>query len=318
MNPYLRLQKLPRPTAFYYAKQVLEGAWPETQAFSSIKPTVSVQILQEWPIGDAPDQFIESVLSHTATGPSKLPPGAVALMGVFLDNELVAQLPATKFLFLGEDLTFYYNWMKTTVNQESDVMLGTRPTTIIKGLPRVNFGMSASTNEDVVHLISPILFQPIIELMGDGELAYDIGNKIGKAYKKWQPPPPTSLEKAAAAISTAIQGRVRGNNHVAVACPRHSYGSPVEKVSVIWGLWIHKGFTNEKVLPLYLTAQHTQWQPTYGSRIFVDSKDAMEEALSHCEEGPPTLTTQLKQTELDLAVKETVEELKLLHRKKLR
>lgn len=298
MNPYLRIQQR-RPSSFYYAHGVLQTKWPEAVQEA---PKVSVRILQEWPFGVAK----EAGLTAEANA-------AVAKVGLYLDEELVATLQMLKLLKIDSDLTFSYHFKKTT-NQDGE--------TILHGIPEATFINQYSLfvwpkwQESLIDW-SYQYWSQTVQLVGDPDLVYNITEAVDTAWEQWQPESPQTLKTASSlgiviAFRDADPVRMPRDSKVHLDCQFASGRETGEKVEVRFALWNLGGFTDEKALPVYVTAHSRRFKNEwiYSPTAYTDAREAIEAAAKECgNTAPPLNTLEWQLMNLQAKVKEVQEKL---------
>ena len=165
MNPYLRVIQPIRPSTFFYAKEMLEGNWPEMEPKSGTRPTPHVELLEEDPIG-----------------PKK--PTAKAIIGLFFDNELTAKAITRKWLLVDNHFFLYgsYSQAGAISPHQHEPPKG--------GEWQWEEGWHWWEHEDTTNEVL--------------DMWTDIGNMLVDEIDAWEPPPPTSIESANQPIRSAL------------------------------------------------------------------------------------------------------------------
>ncbi len=192
MNPYLRVIQPIRPSTFFFAKEILEGTWPEMEPVSSTRPLPHVKLLKEQPI--------EGELPHAIGGEGVLTTSdiltALATIGLFFDNELLAKVQAAKWLMVDNHFFRYGNYREAVI---------TPPGATDAGVPRPKPREPIFKPQWWWEGASPLIWwkeETSVEEAVD--MWIDIENKIVDEINAWEPPPPTSLEQATEPILMAL------------------------------------------------------------------------------------------------------------------
>ncbi len=208
MNPYLRIkQQSIRPTSYLYAEHVLQGRWPEMEPVSSTRAFPRIEILSEKPIGEPKLGF-----AHF--------PAALATMGLFYGDELIAKLYAQKWLMVDNQVFVYTDRPHIgspaaagapNVRYEDNERIIVHPTgtlyVFMDGIgpedPRLERTLFPIDNS------IPGSLQTFMEgrtIPGDQRLADEIREVLNLAYEEWHPAPPTNLTLAKASLLEALTG----------------------------------------------------------------------------------------------------------------
>ncbi len=213
MNPYLRIDQPIRPSAFFYARQILQAKWPEMEPVSSMRPIPRAEVLEAEPIG-----WEGSAGTNLLT--------ALATIGLFFDDELIAKAVAAKWL-MADDHFFRYGSYKEAVERKA-------PET--KREEGKGFRWEGSEGfwwrEDPTDAVL--------------DMWINIEQRIIEAADAWEPPAPTSVESATPVILDALH---RQPSIASFSVPHPSYRS--SGVGITYGIWTDPFPRREPPFPIF-------------------------------------------------------------------
>ena len=214
MNPYLRVIQPIRPSTFFFAKEILEGTWPEMEPESSTRPSPHAELLEEEPIDPEP----KSISERTRASSDILM--ATATIGLFFGDELIAKAVAPKWL-MADNHFFRYGTYKEAV------ILFPSPD---EPRTRVHYRNPGDWWWEGVQSSESFWWKeaPTAEAI---DMWNAIEEEIVDEINAWEPPPPTNMESATPAIIGALS-RTTQSQSFKVLDPRLYSG-----VGIVYAIW---------------------------------------------------------------------------------
>ncbi len=194
MNPYLRIHQPIRPSTYFYAKEILQGEWPEMESVSSTTPIPHAEILEEEPISEKRRHEGE-------------PYSALATIGLFFGDDFIEKAQAYKWLMVANRFFRYVTFDEVINHQEAQNPLYSWEKGYAAG-----FWWTDVTDD---------LWESIDQMMDE-------------EVKAWEPPPPTSEKSAEAAIVNALRRQPKSEAFTVPSPDPNIPNSGVQITYAIW------------------------------------------------------------------------------------
>ena len=227
MNPYLLIQQTTkRASAYFYSQYVLAEEWAEVPE-SQTAPTIKVDLLEETPLGEA--------MGEVSTDPL-----AEAVLGLYLDDQLVGKAPFTKTLTTDPD------------NQE--------------------FIYEPDPDWIYPEFLDSIKTIDLEMMMETKDFWSKVTHALADAAEMWEPPPPTTIRLAEtnAKIYEALMAH-KDRTLFEIPDPNDPRGSG--EIGIVFGIWTKEFPRKRPPFPIFAVVQ-IGGQDTYSS-IYFDAEHAV-------------------------------------------